>query len=138
MRGVSQELPGPATVWVVRNSRAGPYEFSRDMREQDQWREHAAFMNGLVDDGVVLIGGPLEGGVDTLLLCVAPSEDALRRRLAQDPWMRNGMLAHKSIELLTVALSPAWVDVILQERAPMEIDRDASQTRRLPPGPVSP
>lgn len=83
------------------------------MREQAQWHEHARFMNALVDDGVVLIGGPLDGGTETLLVCSAPSETALRGRLAEDPWMRNGMLAHESIERLTVALSPPAIDDLL-------------------------
>lgn len=114
----TRNSPGPATVWVVRNVRGGPYDFSRDMREQQQWKEHAAFMNALVDDGVVLIGGPLEGGVETLLLCSAPTEDALRRRLGQDPWVRSGMLTAKSVEQMTVALSPAAVDELLAAGAP--------------------
>jgi uncharacterized protein YciI len=111
----TQQVPEAATVWVVRNARGGFYDFSRDMREQDQWQEHAAFMNALVDDGVVLIGGPLEGGTETLLLCRAASESTLRRRLAEDPWMRSAMLENKSIERLTVALSPAVVDKLLAE-----------------------
>src|SRR2546425_3518741 len=28
------------------------------MPAQDQWAEHAAFMNGLVDAGLILLGGP--------------------------------------------------------------------------------
>lgn len=118
----AQQVPELAIVWVVRNARGGPYDFSRDMREQKQWREHASFMNALVDDGVVLIGGPLEDGVEVLLVCSAPSEDVLRGRLAQDPWMRSGMLAHKSIERLTVALSPSAVDKLLAAGTPTQVD----------------
>ena len=109
----TRQSPDPATVWVVRNVRGGPYDFSRDMREQPQWKEHAAFMNALVDDGVVLIGGPLEGGAETLLLCSAPTEDALRRRLGGDPWVCSGLLTARSVERMMVALSPAAVDELL-------------------------
>jgi len=114
----TRQALGPATVWVVRNVRGGPYDFSRDMREQEQWKEHAAFMNALVDDGVVLIGGPLEGGLEVILVCSAPTEDALRRRLAEDPWVHSGMLTAKSVERMTVALSPAAVDELLARGAP--------------------
>jgi hypothetical protein len=113
----------PATIWVVRNRRGEPYDFSRDMREQERWPEHAAFMNALVDDRVVLIGGPIEGGTETLFLCSAPSEDALRRRLAEDPWMRSGMLVHERIERLTVALSADAVDKVLAEGPRAQADR---------------
>jgi uncharacterized protein YciI len=111
-------VPEPAVVWVVRNGRGGPYDFERDMREQEQWKEHAAFMNALVDDGVVLMGGPLGGGREALLLCAATSEEALRLRLADDPWMQSGMLATKSIERMTVALSPTAIDEILAQGPP--------------------
>lgn len=106
-------MPEPSTVWVVRNVRGGSYDFEREMREQEQWKEHASFMNRLVDDGVVLLGGPLEGGFETLLLCSATTEDALKRRLAEDPWMRSGMLTTRSVERMTVALSPPAVDELL-------------------------
>jgi hypothetical protein len=39
----------------------GPrYDESRPRREQDGWDEHAAFMDALVDDGFVILGGPSE------------------------------------------------------------------------------
>lgn len=110
----------PASVWLVRSARGGPYDFTRDTREQAQWREHAAFMNALVDEGVVLIGGPLEGGREAVLVCCAPSQEELRRRLAEDPWVRSGMLAQVRFERLTVALSPAALDVLLAERTSHE------------------
>jgi hypothetical protein len=31
----------------------------RDIREQDGWDQHAAFMDQLVDDGVIIVGGPV-------------------------------------------------------------------------------
>ena len=37
----------------------GPHwDRSRPIREQDGWDEHAAFMDGLVDDGLIILGGP--------------------------------------------------------------------------------
>src|SRR6266478_2864641 len=46
-------------------SSAGPNrDFSKDTREQPFWGEHAAFIDALVDEGFILMGGPLvdEGG----------------------------------------------------------------------------
>jgi uncharacterized protein YciI len=74
------------------------------MREQDGWDEHARFMDALVDDGFILLGGPLEGGRDTLHVLQAPSEEAIRERLAEDPWQANGMLRVARIEGWTVLL----------------------------------
>ena len=74
------------------------------MREQDGWDEHAAFMDGLVEDGFIVLGGPLEGDRDTLHVVDAPSEEAVRARFAEDNWARNGMLTPKSVERWTILL----------------------------------
>ena len=89
---------------VVRLRRGGPWDWSRDMRQQAGWDEHARFMDGLVDSGFLLIGGPLAGDLDTLHIVEAESEDAIRARLAEDPWAPNGMLTPVSIERWTVLL----------------------------------
>jgi hypothetical protein len=39
--------------FAVRLERGGPWDWSRDLREQDGWNEHARFMDSLVDDGFV-------------------------------------------------------------------------------------
>ena len=74
------------------------------MREQAGWDEHARFMDGLVEDGFILLGGPLEDGRDTLHIVEADSEDSVRGRLAEDPWARNGMLRPISVERWTILL----------------------------------
>jgi uncharacterized protein YciI len=61
-------------------------------------------MDGLVDDGFILLGGPLEGDRETLHVVRAPSEEAIRDRLAEDPWHANGMLRVARIERWTVLL----------------------------------
>lgn len=91
-------------LWVVRLRRGGPWDWSRGLREQDGWDDHARFMDGLVDAGVILLGGPVEGDVDTLHIVVADTEDVIRQRLASDPWATNGMLTPVSIERWTVLL----------------------------------
>ena len=92
------------TLFVVRLERGGPWDWSKDLREQSGWDEHAAFMDGLVDDGFILLGGPLEGERETLHVVQADSEEAVRARLAEDPWAENGMLRPTSIERWTILL----------------------------------
>jgi uncharacterized protein YciI len=97
----------PANYYVVRLLRGGPWDWSRGLRQQVGFHEHAAFMDGLVEQGFIVLGGPLEDvdhGRDTLHVVSAPSEVAIRTRLADDPWAKNGMLSVKSIERWTVLL----------------------------------
>jgi uncharacterized protein YciI len=91
-------------LYTVRVERGGPWDWSRDMREQDQWDEHARFMDRLADDGLILLGGPLEGDREALHVVDAPSEQAIRARFAEDPWAKNGMLTVKSVERWTILL----------------------------------
>jgi uncharacterized protein YciI len=77
----------------------GPgWDASRPIRSQDGWDEHAAFMDGLVADGFLIIGGPLGNGDRTLHLIQAPGEPEIRSRLADDPWASAGLLEVGTIE----------------------------------------
>jgi uncharacterized protein YciI len=80
-------------------SAAGPHrDFSRDTRAQPFWDEHAAFIDRLVDDGFIVLGGPLveEGGA--LLVVKARDEDEVRGRMENDPWYEHGILKLESIK----------------------------------------
>jgi uncharacterized protein YciI len=77
----------------------GPgWDSSRPIRRQDGWDEHAAFFDGLVDDGFLIVGGPLGDGSRTLHLIEAGDETAVAARLAGDPWAAADMLRIGSIE----------------------------------------
>ena len=91
-------------LFAVRLERGGPWDWSRDLRQQDGFGEHARFMDALVDDGFIVLGGPLEGGPDVLLVIQARTEAEVRARLAEDNWDQNGMLTIKSVEPWTILL----------------------------------
>jgi uncharacterized protein YciI len=90
--------------FVLRLERGGPWDWSRGMREQDGWDEHAAFMDGLVQEGVIVLGGPLEDERYTMHIVAADSEGELRERFAADPWWVNGMLQPIAIERWEILL----------------------------------
>jgi uncharacterized protein YciI len=91
-------------LYVVRLERGGPWDWSRDLREQAGWNDHARFMDQLVDAGFIVLGGPLEGEREVLHVVEAESEAAIRGRLAEDPWALNGMLRLVRIEPWTILL----------------------------------
>jgi hypothetical protein len=51
--------------------------WSRDLRDQDGWDEHARFMEWLVADGFIVLGGPLASEREILHGISAPSEQAV-------------------------------------------------------------
>ena len=90
--------------FAVRLERGGPWDWARPLREQHGWDEHARFMDSLVDEGLIILGGPLAGEREILHVISAPSEEVVRERLAQDNWHQSGMLTIKSIEAWTILL----------------------------------
>jgi uncharacterized protein YciI len=82
----------------------GPqWDASRGVREQERWDAHAAFMDQLVDDGFVILGGPI--GDRALLVVEADSADEIERRMEADPWKPMGILHVGAIEPWTI-----WLD----------------------------
>jgi uncharacterized protein YciI len=77
----------------------GPgWDASRQIRDQHGWDEHAAFMDGLVDEGFLIVGGPLGTGDRTLHLVEAADDLEIRARFGEDPWALADMLRVGSIE----------------------------------------
>ena len=75
-----------ATFLVVLR-RSGPlWDPSRPLEGQSGWPAHASFMDGLVDAGFIVLGGPLADEVRTAHAVQAESEDSVRATLARDPW----------------------------------------------------
>lgn len=84
----------------------GPsWDATRERREQPGWAEHAAFMDGLVDDGFVILGGPVGDGSEAMLVVDAADEEEVRARLAGDPWIVDGILTLGPIEPWAI-----WLD----------------------------
>jgi uncharacterized protein YciI len=80
-------------------SSAGPSrDPSKSTREQPLWDEHAAFIDQLVADGFILMGGPLvdEGGA--MLIVNASDENEVRGKLKEDPWYEHGILKLESVK----------------------------------------
>src|SRR5437764_14348479 len=80
-------------------SSAGPNrDFSKGTREQPFWDEHAKFIDQLVDDGLILMGGHLvdEGGA--LLVFNAEDENEEREKLKNDRWTTHGILKLESVK----------------------------------------
>lgn len=84
--------------YVVINEQGPRWDPKRVMREQNGWTDHANFMDALEAEHFVLLGGPLKYSKHRALLIInASNEQELRRRLAEDPWMHNGVL--KTIDI---------------------------------------
>ncbi len=80
-------------------STAGPHrDMGKGTREQPLWDEHAAFIDRLVDEGFIVLGGPLvdEGGA--MLIVRAEDEDEVNAKTKDDPWYTHGILQLQSVK----------------------------------------
>ena len=67
--------------------RSGPeWQPGKPLEAQSGWDEHAAYMDALVEDGFVVLGGPLADEHRVVHVVEAASEDDVRATLARDPW----------------------------------------------------
>jgi uncharacterized protein YciI len=84
-------------VFAVFDTRGPHWNDSKPMEEQADWRAHADFMNGLLAEGFVLLGGPLTGTRDVLLIVRATDEAEIEARLEKDIWVAKGLLRRRQI-----------------------------------------
>lgn len=82
---------------------AGPaWTDGKGITGQPAMGDHAAFMEALAAQGVVLFGGPLAGSehgrLRVLLIVDAGDESEVHRHLADDPWVRSEHLVTTSVE----------------------------------------
>jgi uncharacterized protein YciI len=71
---------------------AGPdFDPALPLEQQSGWKEHAAYMNSLVEDGHIVLGGPLPDGRVAHAM-EADSEDGLRALWARDPWFESHLI----------------------------------------------
>jgi uncharacterized protein YciI len=91
-------------TFLVVLHRSGPqWDASRPLEEQSSWPAHAAFMDGLVDAGFVVLGGPLADEHRVVHVVEAESEDAVRATFARDPWSETHLRVH-AIDPWTIRL----------------------------------
>jgi uncharacterized protein YciI len=84
--------------------RTGPnWDPAQPLESQIGWDAHAAYMDRLVNDGRVLLGGPLQDEERVVLAMEAESEQDVRTVLAGDPWSGTHLVV-ESVERWTLRL----------------------------------
>ena len=86
------------STFVVISSAGPNRDLSKGTREQSFWDQHAEFIDRLVVEGSILMGGPLvdEGG--SLLIFNAEDENEVAEKLKNDPWSKHGILKLESVK----------------------------------------
>ena len=97
-----RQVPPGYTIWIeglqnmklfaVIRTRGAAWRPSLPLEDQREWVAHARFMNNLEAKGVVVLGGPLDGTPDVLLVMRANSAEEVAKHLRDDPWTSLNVL----------------------------------------------
>jgi hypothetical protein len=71
-------------LFAVRVERGGPWDWSRDLRERDDGTSTRGSWFPRSTTVFMVLGNPLKNGRDVPHAICAPSEEAVRERLAED------------------------------------------------------
>jgi uncharacterized protein YciI len=82
--------------------RAGPTWASGSVKEQPEWDAHAEFVDGLIERGTFVMGGPFSDNSGTMILLEGIDVDEAARILEEDPFMQNGVFELEEIREWTV------------------------------------
>ena len=91
-------------LFVVMRTRGSAWNDGATLEGQPDWAGHAAFMNALAKEGFVVLGGPLEGTRDVVLIVRAKDADEIHARFADDPWTRSDQLRIARVARWTLRL----------------------------------
>lgn len=80
------------TLFAVIRTRGPRWNDAQPMEGQEDWRAHADYMNALVAEGFMVLGGPMLGTRDVLLIVRASDEAEVEGRLGQDCWSVKDLL----------------------------------------------
>jgi uncharacterized protein YciI len=92
-------------MFLVEVRRSGPqWQAGRPLEEQSGWEAHAAFMDALVEDGFIVLGGPVADELRVFHAVRARDEAEIRATLARDPWSGSHLVT-AAVEQWTVRLA---------------------------------
>lgn len=87
-----------SSLFVVISEADANRDLSVGTRQQAWWDEHAAFIDALVADGFIALGGPFPDEGGAMIVVRAESEADVRDRLASDPWYVHEILRLETIQ----------------------------------------
>jgi len=96
-------------MFLVELHRSGPrWDSSLRLEQQSEWAAHATYMDALVDDGFIVLGGPLDDEFRIIHAIEADSAEAVRAALSRDPWSETH-LQLESVTPWTIRLDGRWL-----------------------------
>lgn len=87
---------------VIVRFRAGPTWDGGPPQEQPDWDAHEAFVDQLVANGTIVMGGPFSDCTGAMLLLEGVSPEEARRIVDHDPFVKNEVFVLDDIREWTI------------------------------------
>ncbi|MGH7075415.1 MAG: hypothetical protein ACREFD_14595 [Stellaceae bacterium] len=91
-------------LYAVIRSRGGAWKPDVPVEQQYDWQGHAQFMDGLHQEGFLVLAGPLNGTPEALLIVRASGEQEIKEKLEWDSWSANDILRTTRIAPWTIRI----------------------------------
>lgn len=99
-------------MFAVTTGKGPKWDRASGIRDQRLWGEHASFADDLVDEGVIVLGGPVqdadEEDVIALIAVRAGDSEEVRSVFASDPWVQEGILVLQQVRPWTIWLQSSF------------------------------
>jgi uncharacterized protein YciI len=105
-QGVEHQHMG--STFIVMSAAGSNRDHSQGARDQPYWDQHAAYIDNLIEEGFIMLGGPLPDEGGAVLVVRADSEAEVRNRLGPDPWYVHRILALQSVRRWDIFID-RWV-----------------------------
>lgn len=83
---------------------AAQWNPDKPVREQQLWDEHASFMDGLFESGVVILAGPFADRTGSMVIVKADSASQVYEMFRKDPWTQHDVLVVVDVKEWTIFL----------------------------------
>ncbi len=103
----SVEKGEPMPYFVIVRKRSTGWDWSKPMRRQAAWDDHAAFMDRMAAGGFIVAAGPLgdeDDAPEVMHVASAADRNVVERCMAEDPWTPMHLLETVSVTAWTVLL----------------------------------
>lgn len=88
--------------------RTSVWDQAKPPQEQPGFGAHAGYMGGLEAEGFIALAGLMQPSNDVLFIFQADSEEQVRSRMLQDPWLQEGRTRLVRLEELGLRNPPSW------------------------------
>jgi uncharacterized protein YciI len=122
---------------VLVRFRAGPTWTGGSILDQPSWDEHAAFIDDLIERGVMVMGGPFADSSGSVSVLENVDEHQARAAISSDPFLANGVFMVEDVRAWNIFVDELSDASRMQPGAERSTRSESRPTHPAPRGDTS-